>query len=365
MHHTTNDSRRVVAEARSTPPWNLCEAKEELAIVPAPPTSGRLASTTEQREELSTEYLGDDEEEAEAEEPGYDGRFSIGSDDGVVVENPKVHGPRQLFARPSDLSGPPAQISEELPLTCSKAWSISAPDIERAIRTLNATFGRTPTDSEIAQQLHVSVAGYHEALCMLKDIELEIGIREVGQSENLGDEDLMSLRTGPDAAVFLCLRSEMLKLFRNAVCSLPERERLVISLRYCEDLGDKGISLALDIAESTVTRLSASARLHLRARLFGAHETDYYAWGDSVRPADSTRKWSTKQTGPEAHVYMFGGQDGWLPVGHSWECLGPDAEYMQYVQTYLFINDDSELKQVRRLERRELKLNDLRSQSDT
>ena len=34
-------------------------------------------------------------------------------------------------------------------------------------------------------------------------------------------------------------------------------------------------------------------------------------------------------------------------------------------RTYLFINDDSELKQVRRLERRELKLNDLRSQSDT
>jgi len=358
MHNITSNPRHLVNKAQSIPPWNLFDPEEDLAIVPAPPMCGHAASTTEESEELSTEWLGDDEEQT------YDDCFLAGTEDGGVVESPKVQGPHELFTRPSDLSDAPNRVPEQLTLSGSKTWTISVPDIEQAIQTLLATLDRTPTDDEIAQHLHISVAGYHETLGLLNDIELEIGVREVSQSKNVGGEALMSLRTGPDSAVFLCLRSEMLKLFRNAVQSLPERERLVISLRYCEDLGDKEISLALDIAESTVTRVSASAHLHLRARLFGAHDADYYVWDDDVRPADSRHRWSRKQKGPEAHVYMFGGQDGWLPVGHSWECLGPDATYEQYAQTYLFISDECELKQVRRRERRELKVNDLRSQSD-
>jgi hypothetical protein len=359
MHKTTNDLRPVVTTPRSTPPQSLSHSEEKLAILPEAPTCGYYANTTEQSEEMTTEWLGDEQERL------YDDCNPCGTEDGGGVESPQVQGPRQLFTRPSDISDTPTRLSKEVSLSRGKAWTISAPDIERAIQTLLASLNRNPTDIEIAQQLRISVAGYHEALAVLKDIELEIGVREVSRSENSVGDDLMCLRNGPDSAVFLCLRSEMLKLFGNAVRLIPERERLVISLRYCEDIGDKELSLVLAIAESTITHLSASARLHLRARLFGAHDADYYVWGDGVRPADSRHKWSSKQKGPNAHVYMFGGQDGWLPVGHSWECLGPNATYKQYVRTYLFINDECELKQVRRLERRELTLNDLRSQSES
>jgi DNA-directed RNA polymerase specialized sigma subunit len=54
-------------------------------------------------------------------------------------------------------------VPEQLTVSGSKAWTISAPDIERAIQTLVATLDRTPTDNEIAQQPHISVAGSHQA----------------------------------------------------------------------------------------------------------------------------------------------------------------------------------------------------------
>jgi hypothetical protein len=358
MQTNNNNPKCVTTKAPSTPPWNLSDPDEDLAIQPVPMKGGQLDTTTEQSGQLTTDWVGDEEESA------YDDNFPGCAEGGITVESPRVQRPCQSSTRPSDLSDAPSRVPEQLTVSGSKAWTISAPDIERAIQTLVATLDRTPTDHEIAQQLRISVAGYHQALGLLKDIELEIGIREVNVSKDSGSVDLICLRDGLDSAVFLCLRSEMLKLFRNAVHSLPERERLVISLRYCEDLGDKDISLALHIAESTVTRLSASAYLHLRARVFGAHETDYYVYGDSARPADSRHKWGRKQTGPKAHVYMCGGQSGWLPAGYFWECLGPDATYDRFFRAWLFINDERKLDLVRRFERRELKLNDLRGQGD-
>jgi hypothetical protein len=358
MQTNNNNSKRVTTKAPSTPPWNLSDPDEDLAIQPVPLKGRQLDTTTERSGQLSTDWVDDEEE------PTYDDDFPAGAAGGVTVESPRVERPRPLFSRPADPSDAPSRLPEQLTASGSKAWTISAPGIERAIQTLVATLGRTPTDNEIAQQLRISVAGYHQALGLLKEIELEIGIREVNVSKDSGSVDLMCLRDGLDSAVFLCLRSEMLKLFRNAVHSLPERERLVISLRYCEDLGDKDISLVLHIAESTVTRLSASAYLHLRARVFGAHETDYYVCGDSVRPADNTHKWNRKQTGPKAHVYICGGQSGWLPAGYFWECLGPDATYDRFFRAWLFINDERKLDLVRRFERRELKLEDLRGQCD-
>jgi hypothetical protein len=99
---------------------------------------------------------------------------------------------------------------------------------------------------------------------------------------------------GLEHAIFCCLRWELLRLFRNAVKRVPERERLVITLRYRADLGERKIGLTLDIEESTLTRLSASASLHLGAWLFGSRETDHLQW-----PSHACRLRAEKL--PQAH----------------------------------------------------------------
>jgi RNA polymerase sigma factor for flagellar operon FliA len=53
----------------------------------------------------------------------------------------------------------------------------------------------------------------------------------------------------------------------GAIEQLPERERLVVTLYYFEEMTMKEIGLALGVVESRVSQIHSSAVVHLRARL--------------------------------------------------------------------------------------------------
>jgi RNA polymerase sigma factor for flagellar operon FliA len=113
----------------------------------------------------------------------------------------------------------------------SPEWIISAPTIERAIRSLSAKWGRPPTELEIAGELRIDLTLYWETLSHLKD--LEIGMLYAARGG--ADDEWMAYGTGVEGDVlFRCLRSEMQALFRGAIRNLPTMERLVISLTYSE-----------------------------------------------------------------------------------------------------------------------------------
>ena len=242
------------------------------------------------------------------------------------------------------------------PSTGSLPWTVCAPEIERAIHELLSTLGRTPTDAEIAKELRLSVDRYHEALILLRDIESEIAIRDRRRRDvrTSAESNVLSIRMGDP--VFCCLRSQIATLFSNAIKMLPEQERLVVTLRYCEDCSDLTICLALNIEESTLTRLSASAFLHVRARIFGSRDLDHVVTGDCVRPATATRRLRTDQTGPEAHIYMSGHQNGWLPTGNPWEAGASEVRYCHFTRSYFFIEEDGAIMPVQRMERFELSI---------
>ncbi len=68
--------------------------------------------------------------------------------------------------------------------------------VEQAIQTLTAQFGRTPTDIEIAHQLHIDLAAYQHLLGELKG--LEIGTLHSERSEDSGEEELVYLPNRPE-----------------------------------------------------------------------------------------------------------------------------------------------------------------------
>jgi RNA polymerase sigma factor for flagellar operon FliA len=53
----------------------------------------------------------------------------------------------------------------------------------------------------------------------------------------------------------------------DAIANLPDRERLVMTLYYYEEMTMREIGLALGVVESRVSQLHASAVVHLRAAL--------------------------------------------------------------------------------------------------
>lgn len=59
-------------------------------------------------------------------------------------------------------------------------------------------------------------------------------------------------------------KTEQKRQLADAISALPERERLVVTLYYMEDLRLKEIGLVLNLSESRVSRLLAAAHVQLR-----------------------------------------------------------------------------------------------------
>ncbi len=138
--------------------------------------------------------------------------------------------------------------------------------VEEAIRVLTARMGRAPQDTEVATEMELSLEDYQQLLGDLKG--LEIGTLHMERNEDSGEEELAYVPGRPDEdPLFLCLRGELEEKLSEAITALPDRERLVMTLYYYEEMTMREIGLALGVVESRVSQLHASAVVHLRAAL--------------------------------------------------------------------------------------------------
>ena len=138
--------------------------------------------------------------------------------------------------------------------------------IEHAIRLLTVRLGRTPFEQEIAGELQMELGDYQQLLGELKG--LEIGTLHLERSEDSGEEELAYVPNRPEEdPLFRCLQGEMRQRLIEAIENLPERERLVMTLYYYEEMTMKEIGLTLGVVESRVSQIHASAVLHLRSML--------------------------------------------------------------------------------------------------
>ncbi len=138
--------------------------------------------------------------------------------------------------------------------------------VEEAIRTLTSRLGRAPSETEIAKEMGIGLDAYQQLLGELKG--LEIGTLHLERNEDSGEEELAYIPGRPDEdPLFRCLRGEMEGRLTGAIQELPERERLVMTLYYYEEMTMREIGMALGVVESRVSQIHASAVLHLRSAL--------------------------------------------------------------------------------------------------
>jgi len=144
-----------------------------------------------------------------------------------------------------------------------------ARDIERAIADLEARLGRAPTDEEIAQKLGVS----HD--------ELEESLGEISRSSVVALDELWTVSSGGDPVSLIdtiedtqgpnpqaaLAETELKEAIGEALARLPEREKLVVTLYYYEELTLREIGEVLGVTESRVSQLHTKAILRLKASL--------------------------------------------------------------------------------------------------
>jgi RNA polymerase sigma factor for flagellar operon FliA len=138
--------------------------------------------------------------------------------------------------------------------------------VEEAIRVLTARMGRAPQEPEVAEEMGLDLDQYQQLLGDLKG--LEIGTLHMERNEDSGEEELAYVPGRPEEdPLFRCLRGELEERLSEAIANLPDRERLVMSLYYYEEMTMREIGLALGVVESRVSQVHASAVVHLRAAL--------------------------------------------------------------------------------------------------
>jgi RNA polymerase sigma factor for flagellar operon FliA len=138
--------------------------------------------------------------------------------------------------------------------------------VEEAIRVLTARMGHAPDEAEVAVQMGLELGAYQQLLGDLKG--LEIGTLHLERNEDSGEEELAYIPSRPeDDPLFCCLRGELVERLAGAIQNLPDRERLVMSLYYYEEMTMHEIGLALGVVESRVSQVHASAVVHLRSAL--------------------------------------------------------------------------------------------------
>ena len=135
--------------------------------------------------------------------------------------------------------------------------------IAETIAELEAAYGRDIKDSEVAEKLDISLDEYHH---MLSDISSGriIGIEDLGVSEDVlvtsGDTDSDHLYESQANETF---HQDLV----NTISNLPEREALVLSLYYNDELNLKEIGAVLNVSESRVSQIHSQALVRLKARM--------------------------------------------------------------------------------------------------
>jgi len=147
-----------------------------------------------------------------------------------------------------------------------------AREIERAIAELEAKLGTAPDDAQIPAKIGISVDELEESLTDISRSSIAAldelwSVSGEGDSVSLMDtiEDTQGVQ--PETALD---ETEMREALADAIARLPEREKLVVTLYYYEELTLREIGEVLGVTESRVSQLHTKAILRLKARLSGA-----------------------------------------------------------------------------------------------
>ena len=141
-------------------------------------------------------------------------------------------------------------------------------EISSTIVKLESQLGRKPDEEEIAEDMQMG-------LDELQDMQTQLdGLHLVGQLTNSTNDHAESYdliesapSTGEDNPFELCLKGERKEQLAEAVSQMSEREQLILSLYYNEELTMMEVSKIVGIAVSRVSQIHAAAMVKLRASL--------------------------------------------------------------------------------------------------
>jgi RNA polymerase sigma factor FliA len=132
--------------------------------------------------------------------------------------------------------------------------------VAKAIRELESEYGREARDVEVAERMGMKLSDYHRI------VEDSAGCQISSLTTEEGEMTLTDSSADPFRDV---VDEDFRAALADAITGLPERERLVMSLYYDDELNLKEIGAALRVSESRICQIHGQALVRLQARLAG------------------------------------------------------------------------------------------------
>ncbi|HHY16080.1 MAG TPA: FliA/WhiG family RNA polymerase sigma factor [Firmicutes bacterium] len=142
-----------------------------------------------------------------------------------------------------------------------------ARELENAVYELTNQLGRNPSDGEIAAALDLPRERYYDLLDEVRGVglfSLDETLAAQDADDNLRMMDLVSTEEQSPAEILL--HSETVEELAEAVQGLTEREQLVLSLYYTDELTLKEIGHILEVSESRVSQIHTRVIMTLRGK---------------------------------------------------------------------------------------------------
>ena len=143
--------------------------------------------------------------------------------------------------------------------------------LEQAYVRIEQRLGRQARDHEIADTLGLDLREFHALLNQTRGVSM-VNMDDLrGQSDSDQPAPSANLEDVNAIDPYSTLKArELTQVLGTGIEALPEKERLVISLYYYEDLNLKEIGNILGITESRVCQIHSKAVGRLRTRLRSA-----------------------------------------------------------------------------------------------
>lgn len=143
-----------------------------------------------------------------------------------------------------------------------------AKDADKALVSLAEGLGRDPTDEEVSEAMGLTLQAYRKHLIDAAWITVSLdtmgmsndGEEDSGGALGIADPDEEDFNVGLE-------KQELVGELAGAIRELPEREQLILSLYYKEELTMREVSKVLSISESRVCQLHARALTRLRGSI--------------------------------------------------------------------------------------------------
>jgi RNA polymerase sigma factor FliA len=141
--------------------------------------------------------------------------------------------------------------------------------VEDTYSKLEYNLGRPASDEEVAQEMSIDMESFYRLLSETASVSL-LSLDDLGEDDtdlskrNLLEYIIQDERDWPSHKIRY---AEVRDMVAKAIQSLPEKERMVISLYYYDELTMKEIGHVLKFTESRVSQIHTKAVLRLRSKM--------------------------------------------------------------------------------------------------